>query len=481
MNPRLPTPVSSLNSIAAGVCREPAAPGVRSISAWEPEAVSPLREEAVRRAALQPLGPAQWLAGAIEARTARVGVVGLGYVGLPLAVSFADAGFPVTGFDLDEDRVAALRAGRSPIACVSDDAVAAERDAGRLDSSSDLAGLAETDVIIICVPTPWLDGSPDQSAVVAAAETIASTLRRGQLVVLESTVYPETTEGVVAPILGESGLALERDYFLAFSPERVDPGSGLAVGRIPKLVAGIGPASHSLASGMYSTIVGDVISVSSPRVAEFAKLLENSFRAVNIALVNEMAMLAGRIQVDIWEAIHAAATKPFGYMPFYPGPGVGGHCIAVDPQYLEWKARRAGLTLVTLEAARSVNERMPRYTTERIAEAVGGLVGRRILAFGVTFKRDVDDCRNSPAIDVIAELLRSGADVRFHDPFVGEIVVAGRRLARVESWRSEARMADAVVVLVDHSSYPWTEIGRAARLVFDARGVLPPGSGVHRL
>src|SRR2546425_4535860 len=348
----------------------------------------------------------------IRSRKARVGVIGLGYVGLPLAVEFAHAGFDVTGFDVDAAKAAHIEAGRSYIPDVTDADVAAMVKAGRLHATTDMGGLGAMDAIDICVPTPLRKTKdPDLSYVVLAVEAVAATLRKGQLIILESTTYPGTTDEVVQPMLEAKGLTADVDFLLAFSPERVDPGNQqFTTKNIPKIVGGVGPASTEAAAALYSQVVSTVVPVSSTRVAEMVKLLENTFRAVNIGLVNEIAQMCHTLDIDVWEVIEAAKTKPFGFMPFYPGPGLGGHCIPIDPYYLSWKAKQSGFECRFIELAGHINHSMPAFVVDRVSEALNtkrkAINGARIHMFGVAYKKDVSDMRESPALDIIELLAR---------------------------------------------------------------------------
>ena len=338
----------------------------------------------------------------IRDKQAKVGVIGLGYVGLPLAVEFARAGFSVTGFDVDASKVAEINAGRSYIPDVPQAELAEAVQAGRLRATTDMARLADMDVADICVPTPLRKTKdPDLSYVVQALEGVAAALKPGQLVILESTTYPGTTDEVALPMLEAGGLKADRDFFLAFSPERVDPGNPTYLTRnIPKIVGGYGPPSTEAATALYAAIVSTVVPVTSTRVAEMVKLLENTFRAVNIGLVNELAQMCHKLDIDVWEVIEAAKTKPFGFMPFYPGPGLGGHCIPIDPFYLSWKARQNGFECRFIELAGQVNSSMPDYVVERVADALNNgrkpINGSRIHLFGLAYKKDVSDIRESP-------------------------------------------------------------------------------------
>jgi len=415
------------------------------------------------------------LRAAITARRAPVALVGLGYVGLPLAVSFAEAGFPVTGLDVDEAKVAAVRAGRSYIPDVQARAVLDLRQAGRLDATSDYAALGSAAVAIICVPTPLRKTKdPDLSFVTAAARAVREHLRAGQLVVLESTTYPGTTEELVLPELATSGLKVGEDFFLAFSPERVDPGNPrFGIRNTPKVVSGITPRCCDLARDLYASIVERPVPVSSTRTAEMVKLLENTFRSVNIALVNEIAIMCDRLGLDVWEVIDAAATKPFGFMPFYPGPGLGGHCIPVDPLYLSWKLKSLNYTSRFIDLASEINGGMPRFVVQRVFDALNrqekSVKGSRILALGVAYKRDTSDCRESPALDVLALLQERGARVSYHDPFVAEVEVGAQRLRSAPLDEKAVAQADCVVILTDHSGIDYAWAVRHARSVVDSR------------
>src|SRR5437868_6870271 len=412
----------------------------------------------------------------IRDKRARVGVIGLGYVGLPLATEFASAGFKATGFEVDETKVGEINAGRSYIADVSSQIIKQSVDADRLAATIDFDHLRECDAIIICVPTPLRKTKePDVSFILAAAEQIQQRLRRGQLVILESTTYPGTTDEVLLPMLEETGLKLDEDFLLAFSPERVDPGNPeFQTNNIPKVVGGVTDDSTETAAYLYSQIVNDVHSVSSARVAEAAKLLENTFRAVNIGMANEMARLCYALNIDTWEVIRAAATKPFGFMPFYPGPGIGGHCIPLDPHYLSWKARQHGFDSRFISLAEEVNSRMPEHVVQLVADGLNddrkAMKGSRILLLGVAYKRDIDDVRESPALSIIDRLRSKGCEVRYHDPFVRELrfddahTEGGRTsLVSVELNDQEIQAADCVVIVTNHSQIDRSEERRVGK------------------
>jgi UDP-N-acetyl-D-glucosamine dehydrogenase len=411
----------------------------------------------------------------LERRHATVGVVGLGYVGLPLLVNLVRAGFDGVGVDLDPTRAQALAEGRSYIEDVPNEVLADLRP--RLRASTSFEELAGCDAIAICVPTPLKDHDPDLSAIRGAGRGVAAHMRRGSLVVLESTTYPGTTEEILAPILATSGLVPGRDFALAYAPERIDPGRGLEqLAKTPRVVGGLTKGDGALVAALYEHVASEVVVVASPREAEMAKLIENTFRHVNIALANELAFLSKDLEVDLWEAIRAAATKPFGFMPFWPGPGVGGHCIAIDPSYLSWRVgQQTGHRLNFVEHAQEVNSRMPGFVAQRIAEALNHrgrpVKGSRVLGIGVTYKPDVNDCRESPAIAVLERLVASGARVTYHDPFVPSLELRGRPLKSRPLTPKVLQGADCVVVLTAHSSIDFGKVVEEAPLVFDARGV----------
>jgi UDP-N-acetyl-D-glucosamine dehydrogenase len=412
----------------------------------------------------------------IRGRQARVGVIGLGYVGLPLAVEFARAGFAVTGFDVDASKVSAINEGRSYIPDVADADLAEVVRAGRLTATADVSKMGEMDAVDICVPTPLRKTrDPDLSYVVKAVESVVATLRRGQLVILESTTYPGTTDEVVQPMLETTGLRAEQDFFLAFSPERVDPGNAQFTTRsIPKVVGGVGPASTQMATELYGAVVSSVVPVSSTRVAEMVKLLENTFRAVNIGLVNEIALMCRQMDIGVWEVIDAARTKPFGFMPFYPGPGLGGHCIPVDPFYLSWKARQNGFECRFIELAGQVNGSMPAYVVERVADALNSvrkpINGSTVHLFGVAYKKNVSDVRESPALGVIEQLQKRGAVISYTDPFVPDLSHAGFPLVSVP-FDEAVSSADCAVITTDHELFDYARIA-AMPLVVDTRNAL---------
>jgi nucleotide sugar dehydrogenase len=422
-------------------------------------------------------------------RAARIAVLGQGYVGLSVACRAADAGFTVTGIDVDERRVTSISKDLVAVAGVRQNDLDAALATGRLTFTTDMNALAAAQVALICVPTPLRDDTPDLSFVERACEAIARHLPATRLVVLESTTYPGTTDGLVLPLLERSGCRSGRDFLLAYSPERIDPGNEeFSFWNVPRIVGGTTPQATSVAALFYEQLVEKVMVVSSCRAAELAKLLENTYRHVNIALVNEMAMICHEMGIDVWEVVDAAATKPFGFMRFVPGPGVGGHCIPLDPTYLAWQVRReAGHQFRILEEARDVNAQMPRYAASRIAEALNdrgkAVRGSRVLVVGVTYKPDVGDVRESPAIGVMAALRRMGAALTFHDPFVTSIDVGGTAVERAELTPRALSQADCVALLSPHRSYDLDAIARHADLIFDARNAFgaDPNAKVVRL
>jgi UDP-N-acetyl-D-glucosamine dehydrogenase len=419
----------------------------------------------------------------------KVVVVGQGYVGLPLAVAGAEAGFDVTGFDSDPARVAMLNEGRSPIDDVADDALAAVVQAGRFRASTDPACMRDASTIVICVPTPYHADAPDLSFIEAAARDVAANLTPGAIVILESTTYPGTTEEVLLPILeAGSGLAAGTDFDVAFSPERIDPGNErFGIRNTPKIVGALTERGTELAATFYGSFVDRVVRVSGPRSAEMAKLLENTFRHINIALVNELAIVARELDVDIWEVIDAAATKPFGFMPFYPGPGVGGHCIPVDPMYLSWRVKQLGGAAKFIDLARDVNDAMPAYCLSRVQDLLNDierpLKRSRIVVLGVAYKANISDMRESPALPLIEGLRARGADVVFHDPHVESVRLAdGAVLERSALTDDLLRSAACVIVVTGHDAIDYEHVAATAPLVFDTRNTPGlRGPNVHRL
>ncbi|MDJ1160258.1 nucleotide sugar dehydrogenase [Chelatococcus sp. SYSU_G07232] len=421
------------------------------------------------------------LRAALAERRATLGVIGLGYVGIPLALTAVKTGFSVLGFDIDAPRVAQINRGESFIKHIPHAAVAEAVAAERFVATTDFDRLAEADAVLICVPTPLTKyREPDLSFVVSTAKAIAGRLRPGQLVVLESTTYPGTTAEVLRPIFEETGLKSGVDFFLAFSPEREDPGNpDFGTSTIPKVVGGDGPDALALAETLYAQLVVKTVPVSSPATAEAVKLTENIFRAVNIALVNELKVVYGAMGIDVWEVIDAAKTKPFGFMPFYPGPGLGGHCIPIDPFYLTWKAREYDITTRFIELAGQINTAMPRFVVDRLAEALDrharrGLNGARILVLGVAYKKNVDDMRESPSLKLIELIEERGAATDYHDPFIPVIPMTREHaaLANRKSVSLDAETLagyDAVLIATDHDTVDYAHVVRHARLVIDTR------------
>ena len=411
----------------------------------------------------------------IESREARVGVIGLGYVGLPLALEFSKAGFHVTGFDLDANKVKILNGGGSYIEDVPASEVQQAVDAGRLQASTDFDALADTDVIHVCVPTPLTKTKdPDVSYIVNAVREIRERLRAGQLVILGSTTYPGTTHDLFVPLLQESGLEVGTDFAVAFAPERIDPANTqFTVREVPKVVGGETPACTELGAAIYETIFDQVVPVTSTQSAEMVKLLENTFRAINIGLANEVAMMCDRLGLDVWEVIDAAATKPYGFMKFLPGPGLGGHCIPVDPAYLAWKMKSLNFNARFIELATDVNGQMPEYVADTIAELLNedrlAVNGARILILGVAYKPNVSDMRESPALDVIALLQSKGANVRYHDPHVPELGLDDQILKSVDLGDDELTSADLVVIITDHAGVDYDRIVAKAGRIYDTR------------
>jgi UDP-N-acetyl-D-glucosamine dehydrogenase len=422
------------------------------------------------------------LLASIDSRRARVGVVGLGYVGLPLAVEFARHGSTTVGIDLDQRKIDAINRGQSYIPDVSSADVRTQVDAGRLSATTDFSVVAELDTINICVPTPLRKTKdPDMSYIVSAVEKIAAHLHPGMLIVLESTTYPGTTEELVQPMLEAGGLKAGVDFFLAFSPERVDPGNPTFNTRnVPKVVGGVGDESTRLAAALYATAIETIVPVSSPRAAEMVKLLENTFRMVNIGLVNEIALMCDRLGLNVWEVVDAAKTKPFGFMPFYPGPGLGGHCIPIDPFYLSWKAKQYGFEPRFIELAGQVNGSMPHATVDKIADALNvqkkALNGARVMIVGIAYKRDIDDMRESPSLDVMGLLHRKGARLCYTDPHVptlaGRSWLGGYDLESTPISAKALADVDCVAILTEHSGLDYGTLVAAAPLIVDTRNAI---------
>jgi UDP-N-acetyl-D-glucosamine dehydrogenase len=415
----------------------------------------------------------QSLLSKIKSRDAKVAVVGIGYVGLPLCTEIARAGFRVTGYDKDERKTKAVAAKKSYIKDISDAVLAEHVDSGKLTASTDPAVLGEADVIVICVPTPLnKTKDPDNSFIVAAADDITPRLKNGKLIILESTTFPGFTREVLLPKFSEGGLEVGKDFYLAFSPERVDPGNPTYhTKNTPKVIGGTTPACLEVARAMYGEVMDRIVPVSSTDAAEMVKLLENTFRAVNIGLVNEIAIMAGKLGLDTFEIIEAAATKPFGFMPFFPGPGLGGHCIPVDPLYLSWKMKTMKYNARFIELADQVNSGMPGFVVERVRDALNdrerSLKGAKVLVSGVSYKRDIDDMRESPAIDVIELLEQRGAHVVYHDPYVPRLAVGHEELQSVPL--ENLGSYDAVVIVTDHRNIDYARMVKESRLVIDTR------------
>ena len=412
----------------------------------------------------------------IRTRSARVGIVGMGYVGLPLAVEFAKAGFSVTGIDTNEEKVRRLNAGDSYVGDVPSATLGPLVASGKLRATCDFSALLDLDTVDICVPTPLRKTKdPDMSFIVASCQEIAKYLHAGTLVILESTTYPGTTYELVLPMLARPGLEVGRDFFLCFSPERVDPGNPVyQTANIPKVVGGCTAACTAIGQLFYSQAIKKVVPVSSTQVAEMVKLLENTFRMINIGLANEMAMMCANMGIDVWEVISAAATKPFGFMPFYPGPGLGGHCIPIDPFYLSWKSKQSGVEARLIELAGQINGQMPHFAVDRVRDALNGdakaVKGSRIHIMGVAYKRDIEDLRESPALDVILMLLRLGAEISYSDPYVPTLRLDGLSLEALPE--EAAAAADCVVIVTDHSSFDYRALVERSRLVVDTRNAL---------
>ena len=422
---------------------------------------------------------AQELIRKAERREALFGVVGLGYVGLPLAVELAKAGYRVLGFDISQRVVDGLNAGRSHVKDISDEQLREAAAAGRFEATTDMARLAEPDAISICVPTPLSKfKDPDVSYIVAATDAVKRTLRRGQAIILESTTYPGTTREILQPALSSTGLRVGTDFFLAFSPERVDPGNAVwQTHNTPKVVGGITENCTQVACALYQPAIETLVPVSTTEAAELVKLLENTFRSVNIGLVNEMAIVCDKLGVNVWEVIDAAATKPFGFMKFLPGPGLGGHCIPIDPHYLAWKMRGLNYKTRFIDLAGELNTEMPLFWVRKVAEALNdqgkAVNGAAVLVLGVAYKRDIDDIRESPALDIIRLLEGQGARVAYSDPHVPCFSEDGHEYRSVALTPQSVASADCVLVVTDHSDVDYRMIARSARLVVDTRNAMP--------
>jgi UDP-N-acetyl-D-glucosamine dehydrogenase len=421
----------------------------------------------------------------IRTREASVGIVGLGYAGLPLAMAFAEAGFNVTGVDIDEARVSAVQERRSYLVDVPPERFDGLGD--RLRATTDYTAVKELDALAICVPTPLSKTrTPDISYVVAAAESVAENMRDGQLIVLQSTTYPGTTEEILLPILERTGRKVGRDFFLGYAPERVDPGNPeYSIRSTPKLVAGVTPDCLGHMELLYGTVVQTVVPVSSTKVAETAKLHENTFRAVNIALANELALMCDRLGISAWEVIEAASTKPFAFLPHYPGPGLGGDCIPVVPHFLAWRLREYGYSAQLIDAAHEINAQMPMFVVQKVTDALNDsglpIKDSRLLLLGMAYKADVNDTRESPSLEVMRQLAARGGDVRYCDPWVSEVELDGVLYSSVEWSRERVKEADCVVMLTAHRSFLEPPLWDHAKLIVDARNVVPPGPGVTQI
>lgn len=411
----------------------------------------------------------------IKEKTAKLGIIGLGYVGLPLALEFAKAGFRITGFDVDEVKVRKANRGDSYIKDIKSADIAKEIKKKRFIATTDFNKLSKMDVISICVPTPLSKTKdPDISYIIAATNKTAENLRRGQLIVLESTTYPGTTEEVILPLLEKKGFKAGRDFYLAFSPERVDPGNKVyQTKNTPKVIGGITRNCLKLASLLYGQAIERIVPVSSTRAAEMVKILENTFRAINIGLANEVAIMCNKLNIDAWEVIDAAKTKPFGFMPFYPGPGLGGHCIPIDPSYLSWKMRTLNYNARFIELASEINSSMPQYVVNKIADVLNlrgkAVKGANILIIGAAYKKDIDDIRESPALDIMEQLTIKGARVSYNDPFVKELSIESGKLKSFKLTPNLLAKSDCVVIVTDHSTYNYREIVNYSGLVIDTR------------
>lgn len=424
----------------------------------------------------------------IESREARVGIVGLGYVGLPLAVEFAEAGFTVIGVDVTEEKVAMLNNGESYVGDIPSERLAPLVKNGKFSASVDYGVLKDVDAVSICVPTPLRKTKdPDMSYVIKAVDSVTAVAHDGMLIILESTTYPGTTEELVEPKLRDEGFIIGDEVFIAFSPERIDPSNPTyGVRNTPKVVGGVTPACSEVAMSLYQTAVDLVVSVSSPTAAEMVKLLENTFRAVNIGLVNEIALMCDKLGINVWEVIDAAKTKPFGFMPFYPGPGLGGHCIPIDPLYLSWKLKTLNYTARFIELASEINTSMPAYVVTKIADALNedgkSVKGSKVVVIGVAYKRDVDDMRESPALDVLHLLLQKGAQVSYYDPHVPSLRLEDGHMLESEVYNDELLSgADCVVIITDHTSINWSHVTNTAKVVVDSRNATAKASGSARI
>ena len=416
----------------------------------------------------------------IKKKEARIGVIGLGYVGLPLAVEFAKAGFPVTGIDVDKSKVAAINAGENYIPDIADDTLQTLVSTGNLRATTDMDIIADLDAVAICVPTPLSKvGDPDISYIIAAINAINKAIHKDLLIILESTTYPGTTQEIVFSRLEESQLTVGKDYYLCFSPERIDPGNEkFTIANTPKVIGGVTEACTQIGALLYEQILDETVTVSSPETAEMVKLLENTYRSINIGLVNEVAIMCEKLGIDAWEVIDAAATKPYGFMKFTPGPGLGGHCIPIDPQYLSWKMRTLDYNPRFINLANEINSAMPAFVRDTVANGLNGhgkaLNGSRVLILGAAYKKDIDDVRESPALDVLILLEKAGAIVDFFDPYVVDLVVEDKtKMGLTELTAKNLQSYDAVAILTDHSNVDYELIKKHAALIIDTRNVYP--------
>ena len=416
----------------------------------------------------------------IENKKAHIGVIGLGYVGLPLAVEFAKTGFPVTGIDIDESKVAGINVGENYIPDITDDTLQTLVSSGNLRATTDMDIIADLDAVAICVPTPLSKvGDPDISYIIAAINAINKAIHKDLLIILESTSFPGTTQEIVFSRLEESGLTVGKDYYLCFSPERIDPGNEkYTIANTPKVIGGVTAACTQLGSLLYEQIVDEVVTVSSPETAEMVKLLENTYRSINIGLVNEVAIMCEKLGVDVWEVIDAAATKPYGFMKFTPGPGLGGHCIPIDPQYLSWKMRTLNYNPRFINLAAEINSAMPAFVKDTVANGLNGhgkaLNGSSVLILGAAYKKDIDDVRESPALDVLILLETAGAAVDFFDPYVADIVIDNKTKVGLTKLTAEnLQTYDAVAILTDHTNVDYELVKKQSALIIDTRNVYP--------